>query len=269
MKKRNRNLLALTKRTHAQKKLAFRQNFINKMNFLNPKMVLMVNSQSDIFFGYDREREHFIRGMFYDSLLGDLFELEQKEQSVYFEDHLKYFMENMDHDSQELVARYFYYDRGGVQREDGYCYSSSFAPTEIRLKKNGNIIARSRPLSPKHKGYFNESLYRDVVEDTGGKGVSKLSVSIAFWNGGQEEVMETFYVFEDQPRVSVGQNVDHYTKVCSLFTPLICEVEEDILCKNINYGEYLYDGMVGTEEQTDDTLLGLPANHRYVYKKRT
>jgi len=69
-------------------------------------------------------------------------------------------------------------DYGTAHYEDGYCYCCEQPPIEIRLKKNGRVIARSGPHSPKHKGYFNEALYRNVVEDITGTGVSTLSVSI-------------------------------------------------------------------------------------------
>ena len=160
-------------------------------------------------------------------------------------------------------------DYGTAHYEDGYCYCCEHPPIEIRLKKNGRVIARSGPYSPKHKGYFNEALYRNVVEDITGTGVSTLSVSIWYWTGGSsEEDLETFYVYEDQPRATVGPNIDHYTKVCSLFTPLLCEIEEDILSKNINGSDYLEYSDEGTEENSDDTLLGLPANLRSGYQKK-
>jgi hypothetical protein len=265
LKKRNEAILKRVKAEHARKKHEVRQNLLNKMNFLNPKMVLMKNSQSDVFFGYDSQSEEFSYGKFYDALLGDLFDLEQNLEDTDFEDHVRSFMsgmqlENVERDIEKLVAGLFYTSR--AVQEGGYFISSEHPPIEIRIMKNDKVIARSGPFSPKHKGYFKEALYQNVVEDTAGTGGSKVVVSLGLWNGGETVVMKTFYVYEDQPRATVGPDIEHYVKVCSLFTPLLEKIEQDILSKNINYADYLHAGMNGMDDEVDDTLLGLPANPR-------
>jgi len=73
-------------------------------------------------------------------------------------------------------------------------------------------------------------------------------------------VVKTFCVCEDQPRKRVGSNIEHYVEVCSLFTPLLEEIEQALLSKNINDAEYLYLEWNGTDDEVDDTLLGLRAN---------
>lgn len=267
LKKRNEAILKRVKDEHACKKLELRQSLFNKMNFLNPTMVLMMNTQSDVFFGYDSQDQYFVCGQFYDSLIGDLFDLEQKLGDSDFELHAQYFLEDMqseipDYDIENLIGYFFY---NGARRDDGYCINTRHPPTEIRIKKNGKVIARSGPYSPKHKGYFKEALYRNVVEDIGGTGTSTIEVSFGIWNGGEIVVIKTFYVYEDQPRSKVGPDIEHYTKVCSLFTPLLEEIEQDLLSKNINDAEYLHHLPEGCDQDVDDTLLGLPANP---YSKR-
>lgn len=269
LKKRNENIFKSVKAEHARKKREFRQNLLNKMNFLNPKMVLMMNSQSDVFFGYSSQSEEFFYGKFYDSLLGDLFDLEQKLGNTDFEVHVRSFMSGMQlgnakRDIEKLVAELFYTNR--AIHENGYFISSMYPPIEIRIMKNDKVIARSGSFSPKHKGYFKEVLYQNVVEDTAGTGVSTVVVSFGLWNGGETVVMKTFFVYEDQPRATVGPDIEHYVKVCLLFTPLLEEIEQDILSKNINYADYLSAGMNGMDDEVDDTLLGLPANPRSVRK---
>lgn len=263
LRKRNEAILKRVKAEHARKKHEFRRNLLNKMNFLKPNMVLMTNSQSDVFFGYDSQSEEFSYGKFYDALLGDLFDLEQKLENIDFEDHVRSFVSGMQlkdakRDIERLVAELFYSSR--AVHEDGYFVSSEHPPIEIRLMKNDKVIARSNPFSPKHKGYFKEALYQNVVEDTGGTGVSTVAVSFGLWNGGETVVMKTFYVYEDHPRAKVGPDIEHYVKVCSLFIPLLEEIEQDILSKNINYADYLCAGMKGMDDEVDDTLLGLPPN---------
>ena len=180
MKRRNEAVLKRVKDEHARKKREFRKSLINKMSFLNPNMVLMINSQSDVFFGYDSHSEEVSYGKFYDALLGDLFDLKQRLENSDFEVHVKYFMsgmqlENAEHDIKKLVSDFFY--RSRAVHEDGYFIGSEHPPIEIRMMKNDKVIARSNPFSPKHKGYFKEALYQNVVEDTGGTGVSTVAVS--------------------------------------------------------------------------------------------
>ncbi|WP_171093207.1 MULTISPECIES: hypothetical protein [unclassified Ruegeria] len=252
---------------HAGMKLEFRQSLLNKMNFLNPKMVLMMNTQSDVFFGYDRQAEYFVCGQFYDSLLGDLLDLEQNLSNSDFELDARNFFERMhkisDYDIKELVSKFNY---RGAMRADGYCISTYYPPAEIRILKNDNVIARSGPFSPKHKGYFKETLYQNVVEDIGGTGVSAIEVSFGIWNGGEIEFVKTFYVYVDHPRAKVGTDIEYYAKVCSLFTPLLDEIEQDMLSKDINSAGFLDCLSEGIDEDVDDTLLGLPANP---YSRRT
>jgi hypothetical protein len=263
LKRKNEAILRRIKDVHLKKKLEFRQSLISKMKFMNPSMVMMANSQSDVFFGYDPKEKYFVSGMFYDSLLGDLFEIEEKVDDPDFSSHAQYFLENMseeisDSDKCSVAGRHLY---NNVYPQDGYCISEN-PPGEIRVKKNGKVIARSSPFSPKCKGYFKEALYRNVVEDTGGKGVSNIQVTFGLCNGGQLDIAKTFYVYEDHPRRKSVTNIEHYITVCSLFTPFLEAIEEDLLTENINSEDYLYYLSNGYDEDADDTLLGLPANPR-------
>ena len=252
-RKRKKVLLSKAEHVYSHKKLEFRHGLVNKLKFLHPSIELLINTQSPYFFGYKKDERIFITGRLDDSDLPDIFDLREQIELDDFEEHVREFIGKVHSYKMPRAYNRMVHTYMG----EGSGYEIDLFPCEIRLSKNDKIIARSGLFSPKKKGYFDEILYENIVEDTAGSGVSSLSLAILVTNYGELNWDEVTYVYQDPPRKSVSQNIEHYIKICSLFTPFLNEIEIDITDpseRDMVYGP--------SDEDLDDTLLGLPANKR-------
>jgi len=252
-RKRNERLLAKAEDAYKLKKLEFRHGLLNKLKFLYPNIEILINNQSPCFFGYKKDDQTFITGRLDDSGLPSMLDLRESIDDSDFEEQFYKFIQNVNSYSGPRPYNRLAY----VEVGEGYGYECDLLPCEIRISKNDKIIARSGIFSPKHKGYFDEILYKNVVEDTTGTGISNLKLSILVTNYGELLWDDITHVYADHPRASTNQNIEHYTKVCSLFTPFLKAIELDITDpsqRNMVYGP--------SDEDLDDKLLGLPANKR-------
>jgi hypothetical protein len=213
-KARNLRLFDLAKTAYESKRLMFRDNAISKLSFINPDMKFIFNTQCDIFAGVDPANETFVLGQFDDRSLPSLRELEDSQKYSDFPELCKTFMFLLDdHFLTEAGARKA---RAG---EVGFSYYEGHFVYELRVSKNGQIIARSN--NPKRAGYFRNLLYRSVVQDIKGTGRSELRVSIYFSNYAESFIEDVFFHYQDPPRKAESQLRDHYISVCSLFLPFL------------------------------------------------
>lgn len=254
-KKKNYKLLSKAEHFHLQKKIEFRHGLVNKLKFLHPSIVVLINTQSPYFFGYEKDERIFITGRLHDDELPSIFELRELVEKNDFDERVREFVSKVN--GYQMPRAYSRMTNTHMHMGEGYSYEVDLFPCEIRLSKNDNVIARSGLFSPKKKGYFDKILYENVVEDISGTGISRINLSILVTNYGELNWDEVTYVYEDHPRKSTNQNMEHYTKVCSLFAPFLNEIEVDITDpfeRDMVYGP--------SDEDLDDTLLGLPANKR-------
>ena len=253
-KKKNQALLLMAENVYLQKKLEFRRGLVNKLKFLHPSIEILINTQSPFFFGYKKDERIFVTGRIDDNELPSIFRLREQVNQNNFHERVRDFVSKVNGYSMPQGEHHrMSYSYIG----EGFSYETDLFPCEIRLLKNDKIIARSGLFSPKLKGYFDEALYKNIVEDTSGSGISRLSLAILVTNYGEVNWDEITYIYEDQPRKSTNQNIEHYTKVCALFIPFLNAIEVDIT------DQFVRDMVYGpSDEDLDDTLLGLPANKR-------
>ncbi len=254
--KRSQALLKGARQAHEIKRLQFRKNLYDKLTFMYPSIKIVMNTQSPFFLGYRQEGHVFVTGRFDDSRLPSIYDLEQNIEASTFERDVNEFISSMQaYKMRNPCARMMRSSTIG----EGYCFEETLYPCEVRLVKNGKAIARSGIFSPKHKGYFDEEIYKHVVEDTNGgpHGISKVSLSVLITNHGETCRDEVTLNYHDNPRKSVSQNTDHYVEVCSMFTPFLREIETSITDSKMR--EMLW---YPSDEDLDDTKIGLPRNNK-------
>lgn len=216
IKARNLHLFTSAKAIYEKQKLMFRDNAISKLSFMNPRMKFILNTQCDFFAGIDSDSESFIWGHFDDRKLPNLRELEDSQKYSDFPDLC---------DSFVTLIRDFYplgIDSRKVEAgEIGFSFYEGDFIFDLQVAKNGKVICRSNASNPKPIGYFRDSLYRHVVQDINGSGVSELRARLYISNYAENFCQDIFFHYQDPPRKVESQSRDHYINVCSLFLPFL------------------------------------------------
>jgi len=97
-------------------------------------------------------------------------------------------------------------------------------------------------------------IYKNVIQDTNGNssGISKITLKLLLTNWGEVAEVEIFFIYSDTPRKTEGQSSDHYTTVCSQFTPFLQSIEGNVVSQE--YRELIFGP---GEEELNDSAIGL------------
>lgn len=182
-------------------------------------MNFLINDDSPYFYGYigDSSDGRYICGYFNDHELPSVTDLHNKINDYDFKFWYGNFLEwlQLDDENDDVTD---YYELG-----------PRLYPLEIQISKNEQVIARAGFRTKKYKGYFQEALYKHVVENVSDAGFSNLRISIASTNFGEHVTQEIIFRYENNPHNNSIKNMEHYTKVCSLLTPFLNVIEEHFL----------------------------------------
>lgn len=262
-KKKNEKLRVRALDILDDRKAGFRENAISKLTFLYPDIVFAVSLHSANFAGYSKDRNQYIFGKFFDDFLPDSLDLQECVEEVDFEDRFIEFIQKVqnftkpkdviiDGEARQYRDTHFRYmiDTHG---KNGYTLGDDrFFAYEARLIKNDKIFARSSVFSPKPQGYFAERVYRNIVQDITGPGVSIISLHILSTNWGAISETKIHFAYVDLPRKSEAQSRDHFIKVCSNFMPFLQAIE-----KNVTSSEIRDSIFSPREEDLNDRAIGL------------
>lgn len=263
-RKGREKLLRQAEATLFSRKAKFRENAIGKMLFLYPDMKFAVSAHSKEFSGYSATNDKYICGEFADDFLPDLTELRDSIEDPNFEEQVsKFIKEIRDYrmptpimvDGEQKDYSKFYFDRFLKSEKAKIGYSVRSMPTrayEIKLYKNSEIVARTGKFSPKQIGYLAEKVYKNVVQDLKGTGVSMFTIEIGEYTVGYASSSTINYVYTDYPRKEESQSRDHYLKICSQFIEFLNCLELHVLDKP--EGESIFHP---DEEDINDRLIGL------------
>ncbi len=246
------------------KKIEFRENAISKLTFLYPDVKFCMNFQSMKFAAFSATKDSLITGSFMDGFLPDLLDLEEVFHDARFEESVKTFRNGVssftfpkpvliDGQRRKFSKLQFESFLDSESAKVGYSVSNQYERAyEIRLYKNDKIVGRTSKFSPKPEGYLAEKVYKHVVQDLNGPGVSCFSIDLGVYTAGTVGRTRVDFLYLDSPRKTEGQSRDHYLGVCSQFLPFLNEIENHVVDRSDV--DYIFGP---DEEDLDDKAIGL------------
>lgn len=239
-------------RSREIKKMQFRANMIEHMRSLNSDVIVLVNSQSDIFYAYSPSSRSFYSGRLYDNGLPSTIFLENEILSNRFDAEAEKIKSGL---SSPKRVDLDYHDH----RNDGFSYFEELChPEEITVIKNGKLVGRSHYAYPKPNGYLRRVIINSIINDLRGHedGFSTISIVLCHTFCGGSHCSTLNYNYADTPRRSQDQSIQYLSTVVSLFVDFLDAIEIELL----NPVDLVIEcGKIGKKD-IDDTLLDLPAN---------
>lgn len=234
------------------KKLKFRNDLFEHMRSMNPDIMILMNTQSDIFYAYSPTTRSFYSGRLYDRALPSTSNLEESINSQMF-----------DYNAEKLRLKIISRSEVDIDyhdsRHEGFSYFKALCNlTDITISKNDVVVGRSNFAYPKPKRYLRRVIENSIINDLkGGEiGVSTISIRLEHTFVGGTYFSTLSYSYADTPRRSAEQNSKHLSDICNMFADFMDAIEIEL----IDPDDFMIEHSSINENDVDDTILNLPPN---------